>query len=103
MDVFGAETFKRLFVGHRCVLHVCQHKLTCNNQLLSSCVKAELSSRAVTSCVEGLNCDAAVPLLHHKERRHVCDILNQPAFFIANLVSEDSTSRVRSLRRTINY
>lgn len=40
--------------------------ITCHNQhLLSLCAEAEMGSRAVASCVEGSDCDAAVPLLHH--------------------------------------
>jgi len=65
-------------------------------------VDVESCSRSVAGRVEGPDSDAAVPLLHHQERRRLRDVLNLSVWLDVQLVSDDATFRlikVGSLRR----
>ena len=73
--------------------------------VLSLCVHADMCSRSVARRVEGSDRDAAVPLVHHQERRHLCDVFNESVLqppilrrLVAHLVSKDTTPGIMEVR-----
>lgn len=59
--------------------------------VLILCVDLQSGCGSETSCVEGPNCGAVVPPLHHQEESRLGDVLNVFVWVDADLVPEDPT------------